>query len=154
MLVRYRYAIAIIAILFVFAAIGAIIVSRRPEAPEIAIPRLLADIEQAVERGNTSGVLQIVSREYSDSADNTYRDIARLVRGGMYYGEHWVISSQILSLQASDNTADVRIRVIIYPLADQKATTEYEISSIWRLEGRAWRVISASGWQDIEPRGI
>jgi hypothetical protein len=141
--------IAVIAVGAVLAVLLALhLVGARPEpGPEQQIMLAIADAEEAARRGSASDVVRIVSAHYADDAGYSRQDISRLAVGALRGGQQWHITTNLEQISVEQEVAHSRLRVTLWDSAWYDGDASWRISLLWRKEGRHWRVVSSSGWQ-------
>jgi hypothetical protein len=115
-------------------------------APEEAIISAILNAEENAERGSVSGVAKALSKDYTDAAGHTKRDITRMVLGGLRAGE-WQFSVEVDALQVDSDTARSDLQVSMWPAENMSASIDYGLRLSWRREGRHWRIVRSGGWQ-------
>lgn len=139
-----RMAVPIVLIAAVVIAAGFWYSISRP-TPEEAIISAILNAEENAERGSVSGVAKALSRDYTDAAGHTKRDITRMVLGGLRAGE-WQFSVQVDALRVDGDSATSDLQVSMWT-AESMAGIDYDLTLSWRREGRHWRIVGSSGWQ-------
>lgn len=120
-----------------------------PLSDEEQILLAIADAEASAERGSVSGVTRVLSNEYKDALGQDRRDVARLVLAGLRSHQQWQVNTEARGLEVTGDTAEVRLKVTVWPADAPAEKFDYDIMSSWRQEGRTWRVVSSAGWQGM-----
>ncbi len=137
------------------ALIAAVIIAAKlccfgtPPSDEEQILLAIADAEASAERGSVAGVTRVLSNEYKDALGQDKRAVTRLVLAGLRGHQRWQVNTQARTLDVADDTAEVRLKVTVWPAEAQAERFDYDIMSSWRKEGRTWRVVSSSGWHEV-----
>ncbi len=118
---------------------------RAPPSPEQQIMLSIARAEESAELGSVSGVMKVVSNDYADTTGSNKRDLSRLAVQALR-GQQWQLSTQLKSLAVDGDTAEVDLQVAMWNEDAASYQLDYDITLIWRREGKTWRVVSSSGW--------
>ncbi len=139
--------LALLVLLAVIAVIVKLYFFRAPLSPQQQITMAIVRAEEAAELGSVAGVMEVVSNDYLDMAGNNRRDLSRLAVHALR-GRQWQLSTELKSIAVREDTAEVALEVGIWEEASAAHQLDYELTLIWRREGRTWRVVSSSGWHD------
>ena len=140
----------IFALIVLVAVVVAVVKSyffRAPPSPEQQIMLSIARAEESAALGSVAGVMKAVSNDYADTAGNDKRDLSRLAVQALR-GQPWQLSTELKSLSVDGDTAEVDLKLAMWHEDTTWYRLDYDITLIWRREGRTWRVMSSSGWHD------
>ncbi|MFO7948260.1 MAG: hypothetical protein R6V19_15770 [Armatimonadota bacterium] len=120
--------------------------SAEPPGDRQQIINALTSAERAAERGSVSGLLHIVSNDYTDANDNNKRQLARLARAALLEAD-WQVSVELHDLRIEEGAAFTEITATVWPSGTPDVRQRYDMAVQWRKEGSSWRVVSSGGWQ-------
>jgi len=140
--------------LIVLALAGAVAVyllTRPQPSDQQKIVALVAQAQRAVERHNSTGLTQLISRDYYDSSGFDRQQLVGMIVSWMRGGEDVLAVPEIAGMDIRDPFADVQLRVRIWSGRQPSGPGQpYQMKLRLRKEGRTWRVISAEGWGEAQ----
>ena len=145
-------------IVLVLVALGALALwyfTRPQPTDEQKVLALVSEARAAVERKSANRLMRLISEDYMDKYGYDKRGLRQLATSAMYRAEHYTIYPQVTSLKFQGDLASLEIKAWFWAGDPQSGPgLELNITAKLQREGRQWRVISASGWEEAESEAM
>lgn len=150
---RSRKALLLLALPLLGGAAWYLLLGRPQRSDYEQVRSIIADIEEAVEAKSVRGCLKHVSDVYHDEYGNDRHELWRKAMQGFRQPEPLNLVLSIRGMRPGVDTYEVDLLLDLSagtgPSA--RAVRDLPVTVRFQREGRRWRIVSATGFEDAAP---